>query len=160
MQMRHILLLFGLFGFCLGVVSGQSNEKSMMKNGDKVKFEKKIINPKEMQLSPAYSQAISVVGGRTVYVSGQIPLNKKGELIGKEDLRKQTEQVFENMKIVLNDAGANFTDVVKITYFIKDLSPTMLPIIREVRGKYISNDSPLPASSLIGVQSLFRAGMS
>lgn len=138
------------------MVWGQSKEKIVDKKGTKSKIEKKFINPREMPVSPAYSQAVSVKGGRTIYVSGQIALNEKGELVGQGDLRKQTEKVFENMKIVLNNSGANFSDVVKITYFIKDFNPSMLPVIREVRSQFFPTESPLPASSLMGVQSLFR----
>jgi reactive intermediate/imine deaminase len=147
-------LMFLLILAVPSIVFSQTDNK--VKREKTKKMDKKFINPKDLPVSPAYSQAVSVTGGQTIYISGQIPLNSKGELVGKGDLRAQTQQVFENMKIVLAASGASFSDVVKISYFIKNFKSSDLGIIREVRSQYLPKESPLPASSLIGVESLFR----
>lgn len=155
-RLKGAIVLISVFGPGLGVVLGQSNVKTSKRDRRDVKVSRKFINPKGVDKPAAYSHAVSVKGGRTIYISGQIPMNEKGELVGAGDLKKQAEQIFENMKNVLKALGADFSDVVKISYFIKNFDPSMLAIIRDVRGQYYPKDKPLPASSLIGVQTLFR----
>lgn len=118
--------------------------------------EKQVINPDGLFKSPSYSQAVSVTGGRTVYISGQVSLNANGELVGPGDIRAQTIQAFENMKAVLAASGATFGDVVKFSYFVKNFDPTEIAVIRSVRDSYLPKGQPPPASTLVGVQSLFR----
>lgn len=67
-----------------------------------------------------YSHAI-VVGGnyRTLYIGGQNAINENGELIGKNDLKKQTEQVLINIEKILNEAGANFENIIKFNIYIR-----------------------------------------
>lgn len=114
---------------------------------------KQFINPEGLSKSPAYSQAVSVGGGKTVYISGQVALDSAGEIVGKDDLSVQTEKVFENLKLVLEAVGATFNDIVKANYYVKNFQPEHLPIIREIRGRYLPKENP-PASTLVGVQFL------
>ncbi len=67
-----------------------------------------------------YSQAIAA-SGRFVFLSGSIPLNAKGELVG-DDVAAQTEQVFANIDAILASAGASLADVVKTTVYLKDMN--------------------------------------
>jgi enamine deaminase RidA (YjgF/YER057c/UK114 family) len=78
-----------------------------------------------------------------------------GQLVGKGDLKAQTEQVFANLKTALAASGATFNDVVKITWYVKGYKPDDLPILRGIRDKYVNIASP-PASTLVGVASLFQ----
>jgi reactive intermediate/imine deaminase len=118
-------------------------------------MDKRFINPDGMANSPSYSQAVAVPSGQTLYVSGQVPLNAQGEVVGQGDLEAQTRQVFENIRLVLGAAGASFSDVVKATYYVKNFHPSMLPAIRAVRAQYFTGANP-PGSTLVGVQSLFH----
>ena len=63
-----------------------------------------------------YSQAVRVETGDAVWihVSGQIAIDREGNLVGAGDLRAQTRQVFENLKAILEANGATFADAVKI----------------------------------------------
>lgn len=89
-----------------------------------------------------------VRGGRTVYISGQIALDASGNLVGKGDLRAQTRQVFENLKIALAAAGATFKDVIKInTYCADSVDDTGIALILEVRSRYLNQQNP-PAARL------------
>ena len=90
-----------------------------------------------------------------IFVSGQVALNKQLEVVGKGDLRAQTTQVFENLKVALVAAGATFADVVKMNIYVPNYKPTDVPVIREVRSKYVSKEKP-PAATLVGVQALVR----
>ncbi|MBW4580402.1 MAG: RidA family protein [Tildeniella nuda ZEHNDER 1965/U140] len=68
-----------------------------------------------------YNQAI-VASGRFIFVAGQIPLSPTtGEIVGA-DVAAQTEQVFANLKAILDAGGATLTDVAKTTVFLKDMN--------------------------------------
>jgi enamine deaminase RidA (YjgF/YER057c/UK114 family) len=115
--------------------------------------EKRYIYPEGLMRPPTYTPVVAARGGRTIYVSGQVPVNEKGELIGKGDLLAQTEQAFRNVDIALKGAGATFADVVKITTFVVGYKPEHRSIMHQVRSKYVAKDS-MPASTLLGVQAL------
>ena len=108
-------------------------------------------------LSPAngYSHVVVTQPGKMVFIAGQVANNRQGQLVGKDDLKAQTIQVFENLKTALASAGANFDDVVKITWYIKAYKPEYLSTLREVRNEYVNKAHP-PASTLVGVASLFQ----
>ncbi len=105
-----------------------------------------------------YSHVVSTSGGRTVYVAGQIAMDKDGSVVGVGDLRAQTTQVFENVKAALAAAGATLSDVVKQNTYIVNLNAEALPVIREVRGQYFPAENP-PASTLVGVTALAFADL-
>jgi enamine deaminase RidA (YjgF/YER057c/UK114 family) len=115
----------------------------------------KFINPEGLSKPTGYTHVVVTSGERTVYIAGQVALNAKGELVGKNDLKAQTEQVFENLKTALMAAGCTFKDVVKITTYVVNYKPEVVPGIREIRSKYFSSENP-PASTLVGVQALAR----
>jgi enamine deaminase RidA (YjgF/YER057c/UK114 family) len=148
--MKAFLILLFLAAVPLPAAFGQTKDKKQTQP------DKRFINPDGVSKPIGYTHAISVGGGRTIFLSGQVALNSKGELVGPGDLREQTIQAFENMRLVLAAAGATFSNVVKISYFVKDYTPAKVPIIREVRDQYLPKDQPSPASTLVGVQSLFR----
>jgi enamine deaminase RidA (YjgF/YER057c/UK114 family) len=84
-----------------------------MQSDDQVKF----INPETMPAPFGYTNVVEVRNGRTVYVSGQVALNKVGHVVGLGDLAMQTKQVFENIKSALEAVEVGFKDVVKLTFF-------------------------------------------
>jgi enamine deaminase RidA (YjgF/YER057c/UK114 family) len=100
-----------------------------------------------------YSHVVEARGGRTIYVAGQVALDRDGNVVGKGSLKAQTEQVFENLKARLEEAGATFNDVVKLNYYLTDASD--LQGLRDVRNRYLNTDNP-PASTLVVVKQLFR----
>jgi enamine deaminase RidA (YjgF/YER057c/UK114 family) len=114
------------------------------------------LNPKGLCPTFGWTHVVTSTGGRTIYVSGQVAVNERGEVVGKGDLRKQTQQAFENIKIALAAAGATFRDVVKTNLYVVGLRPEHVPILREVRSQYVSAEHP-PASTLVGVSSLVGA---
>lgn len=110
---------------------------------------KEFVNPK----SVGYSDATVVSGGKTIYISGQVPLNAAGAVVGKGDLKAQTIQVFENIQRILVQVGGSFGDVVKVNTYIVNCQPKDVAVFREVRKSYLSTSQP-PASTLVGVTSL------
>jgi 2-iminobutanoate/2-iminopropanoate deaminase len=90
---------------------------------------------------------------KMLVLSGQVALDVNGKLVGKGDVAKQTEQVFTNIKHIVEGAGGTMKDVIKLTYYIKDVSK--IQAVRDVRDKYINTKTP-PASTLVEVSKLFR----
>ena len=99
-----------------------------------------------------YSQAVRVETGDAVWihVSGQIAIDREGDLVGPGDLRAQTRQVFENLKAILEANGATFADAVKIGTYLTTLDD--LAAMREVRSEYLTSDPP--ASTAVQVVAL------
>ncbi|MFD4574743.1 Rid family hydrolase [Streptomyces sp. NPDC058417] len=91
--------------------------------------------------------------GRLVAVSGQLPLDAEGRLVGAGDPAAQARQVFDNLRRCLAAADADFDDVVKLTYFVTDIAH--LPAIRAARAAHIADDR-LPAASAVQVAALVR----
>jgi enamine deaminase RidA (YjgF/YER057c/UK114 family) len=114
---------------------------------------KQFINPPALNPTNGFTHVVTAPAGKTVYVSGQVSVNEKAEVVGKGDFRAQVEHTFVNLKAALTAAGATFDDVVKVTYFVVGLKPELVPHIREVRRKYLNAASP-PASTLVGVEAL------
>ncbi|MHB8837736.1 MAG: RidA family protein [Gemmatimonadaceae bacterium] len=115
----------------------------------------RFVNPPALPPSRGYSQLVEIpAGSRLVVLSGQVPLDSAGQLVGGADFRAQATRVFENLKAGLAAAGASFKDVVKITYYVLDVGPN-LATLREVRDLYVDTAAP-PASTLVGVRALFR----
>jgi 2-iminobutanoate/2-iminopropanoate deaminase len=106
--------------------------------------------------SPAgYTHAVVVSGGKMIFLSGQVGMNKQGEMIGKDDFRAQAAQVFANIKLALAAAGATPKDIVKLNYYVVGLNHDKLVALRDVRDQYVDKEHA-PASTLAGVQTLFR----
>jgi enamine deaminase RidA (YjgF/YER057c/UK114 family) len=114
------------------------------------------LNPPTLSPTSGWTHVVTVTGGKTIYVSGQVSVDARGEVVGKGDLRKQTQQAFENIKHALAAVGASFKDVVKTNLYVVGLKPEQVPVIREVRSRYVSAEHP-PASTLVGVSALVGA---
>ncbi|MFC2948999.1 RidA family protein [Virgibacillus sediminis] len=94
-----------------------------------------------------YSQAIEA--GDFVYVSGQIPINPAtGEIA--EGIENQTKQVLENLKAILTEAGADFSQVVKFTIFLDSMED--FATVNDIYGSYLSE--PYPARATVEVSRL------
>jgi 2-iminobutanoate/2-iminopropanoate deaminase len=96
-----------------------------------------------------YSHAVAA--GPFVFVSGQIPINRQGEMVAG-DIVVQTVQVMENLKAILATAGLSLADVVKTTVFLKDMAD--FAEMNRVYGEFFP-DNP-PARSTLQVAGLAR----
>lgn len=85
-----------------------------------------------------YSQA--VIHNGLAYLSGQIPLDPASGALAPGDIANQTERVLENIKAVLEAAGASLGSVLKTTVFLKDMGD--FPKMNEVYGRYFTEDPP------------------
>ena len=106
-------------------------------------------------LAPPISHYCDAVRwGDTLYISGIPPLDVKGRVVS-DDPAAQARQVFENMKLVLDAAGATFADVLKVTVYLTDVNDRTK--INPVRQAYFG--AARPASTLIGINELAIPGM-
>src|SRR5690349_379937 len=103
--MKNILLTLAVI-FC-SLIAGAQNQ---------------YVNPDGLSKPSGYTHVVVTHPGKLVFVSGQVANNGKGELVGKDDLRAQTKQIFENLKTALAAAGGSLDDVVKITWYVKGYS--------------------------------------
>ena len=114
------------------------------------------LNPPGLNPTNGWTQVVVSTGGKTIYVSGQVSVDERGQTVAKGDLKGQTEKTFANLQVALKAAGAGFGDVVKMNLYVVGLRPEQVPLIREVRGRYINKENP-PASTLVGVSALVGA---
>jgi reactive intermediate/imine deaminase len=119
-------------------------------------MEKRQTNPWTWQDALGFSQAWRVDGaGSFVFVAGQGPISADGELVGSGDFEAQVRQTFENLRTVLEQAGASLESVVKLTVFLTDIGT--LREFGRVRNEFLPG--PPPASSALQVTALAVPGM-
>ena len=112
-------------------------------------MEKNIINTSN---APApigpYSQAVQA--GNFLFISGQVAINPATGNIDATDVAGEAEQVMQNLKAVLNEAKFDFSQVVKTTIFLSDMS--LFGTVNEVYGKYFTGN--FPARETVAVKGL------
>ncbi|MBS1632518.1 MAG: RidA family protein [Bacteroidetes bacterium] len=136
-----------LFCFLLLIsISGFSQSESTL-----VTFE----NPTSVAKPKGYSHAAVVDLGncKMVVLSGEVPFDKQGNLIGAGDMKKQAEQVFRNIQNILTDLGGTMDNVIKLGFYITDVS--QIQAIRDATAQFINLKNP-PTSILVEVNKLFR----
>lgn len=97
-----------------------------------------------------YSQAVKV--GKTVYMSGQIPLVPETMEMVEGNIEMQIRRVFDNLQAVARAAGGDLSDIAKLNIFLCDLGH--FSIVNEVMAEYFTE--PYPARAAVGVAALPR----
>ena len=119
-------------------------------------MEKRQINPWSWQDRAGFSQGWRVDGAQSlVLVSGQGAVSPDGELVGAGDFEAQVRQTYENMRAVLEQAGASPEAVVKLTVYLTDIAN-----LREhgrIKSEFFAG--PQPASTAVQVGALALPGM-
>jgi reactive intermediate/imine deaminase len=104
-------------------------------------------------LAPPISHYCDAVRfGDLLFISGLVGVDAAGKVVGEGDAARQTRQIFDNMKKVLDAAGASFADVLKVTVFMTNIDDR--PAINPVRQEFFG--SARPASTLVEVRRLVR----
>jgi len=114
---------------------------------------KEIDVPGQAEPISHYAHAVRAEGP-LLFVSGVVPVDGEGRLVGGEDVVEQARAVFSNLEAVLAAGGASFADVVKVTIFLTDVDdrPRINPLRQEVFG------ATRPASTLVEVSRLAIEG--
>jgi enamine deaminase RidA (YjgF/YER057c/UK114 family) len=95
-----------------------------------------------------FSDAVSF--GGMLFISGVVPIDKDGHLVGKGNISQQAEQVFANIGTVLSSVGAGFGSLLKITIFLTSVADRQA--VDQVRRRMFGESRP--GSTLIGVNEL------
>lgn len=95
-----------------------------------------------------YSQAVKT--GGMLFISGQVAIKPGTSELITDNVQKETEQVMNNLKAILSDAGLGFEHVIKTTIFLKDMS--LFVSVNEVYGKFFKSD--FPARETVAVKGL------
>ena len=114
---------------------------------------KQHLKPSGLHNNPAYSHVVVASGARTIYISGQVATDEEGRVVGEGDIAAQTTQVMQHLGSALKAAGANYSDIVKITTYVVGYKPELRPIIGKARSAFFDGLEP-PASTLVGVSAL------
>jgi len=104
----------------------------------------------------AYSHGYKVDVGDSsiIFTTGQIAMDKDGNVLYPDDPAKQAEFIYESLEKILNEAGASLDDVIKTTVFVTDMDD--FAEISKVRNKYFKNAEP--ASTLVEISRLVKEG--
>jgi len=103
---------------------------------------------------PLSHYADAVRAGDLLFVSGIVPVDADGRLVGRDDVVAQATHVFENLRLVLSAAEATPRDVVKVTVFLTDVDDR--PLINPVRQAFFGDARP--ASTLVEISRLAVPG--
>jgi enamine deaminase RidA (YjgF/YER057c/UK114 family) len=119
-------------------------------------MEIKHINPPDSYDSlntRGYTQVVTASGfGKLIIISGQLPLDQDNKLIGEGDIEAQTRACYENLRRALRAAGADFSNVIRMTTYVTDLV-NQAKGIRKVRAEIFGTTTP-PASTMIEIPML------
>lgn len=116
---------------------------------------KTIVNPDVLGPPQGYANGIVVEGGRWLFLAGQTGMDATGHIVAPDDLVAQFTQALANLRVVVEAAGGQMTDIVKLTLFVTDKADyaAQRQVIgaryREFFGRYY------PAMTLVEVKSLF-----
>ncbi len=108
----------------------------------------KILELKSVHPTIGYSHVAKA--GNTLYIAGQIANDIDGNLVGPGDIERQARQVFTNLKNILEEAGGNLSDLVKMTTFLTHYD--FIKGYRKVRSEWLTE--PFPPNTLLIIESL------
>lgn len=142
-KLKSVLLFISLISLTQSIFSQTDSSAFRLQNFSSV------ASPK------GYSHAAIVDLGKSnmIILSGQVPIDKNGNLVGKNDFSKQAEQVFKNIKNIMSELGGTMSNVVKIGIYVVNMKD--IQALRNVRDKYIDLKNP-PTSTLVEVSKLYR----
>ena len=113
------------------------------------------VNPDALMKPVGFSHGFEAQAGKTLYIAGQVALDKAGHVIGKGDLVAQFRQVCENLKALVASRGGQMNDIVKLTIYVlskaeyKARAREIGGVYREYFGKHF------PAMTLVEVKGLY-----
>ncbi|MGH2542412.1 MAG: RidA family protein [Ardenticatenaceae bacterium] len=121
-------------------------------------MEKQIINPPELAPPRGFNHGILVSGGRLLFLAGQDASDGEGRIVAPGDLVAQFEQILSNLRAVVEAAGGQMQDIVKLTIFVadRDAYRVNLPLLGEIYRRYFGRY--YPAMALLEISGFFQEG--
>lgn len=116
---------------------------------------KENVNPAALYASVqmGFSHAVKSDGKVTIHCSGQVAWDKDNNLVGAGDVGAQARQALKNLKVVLEEAGAQVSDIVRLRTYVVNHNPALLEPVGQAIGEFYGDVLPA-ANTWIGVQSL------
>jgi len=114
------------------------------------------IYPEDLRRPPTYAPVVRATGGATVYISGQVPVDANGDLVGEGDFAAQARQVFSNLRLALRAVGGDFSNVARMTTYVVNYTPELREALGAARSEAMGDARA--ASTLVGVQALAVPG--
>ncbi|HTR20396.1 MAG TPA: RidA family protein [Gemmatimonadales bacterium] len=114
------------------------------------------INPGTLPSLQGFSHAVKI--GPVIYISGEIPVDSTGALIGGADVKAQMQQALRNLLFVVHIAGARPNDVAKLTIHVVGLDSTRARQVHEAVAE-VFTPRYQPAGVIVGVQTLPHEGV-
>ena len=111
---------------------------------------KQIINPPQMPAPRGYSYAVKK-SGTPVFISGQVAIDGQGKLVGENDATAQVEQVFRNLRTVVEASGGTLDDIVNLHIYVTDAA--YRPAVVAARDRHFKAGQ-YPASTYLVVSGL------
>jgi len=99
-----------------------------------------------------YSQAVKV--DNTIYLSGQVSHDDKGNIVGRGDMETQMRQAYENIKKVLAQYGATMDNVVDEVLFVTDMDAAFAARVKCKQEVFSGNNNPVLTSTIVQIQRL------
>jgi enamine deaminase RidA (YjgF/YER057c/UK114 family) len=113
------------------------------------------LNPTSLPKPAGFAHGFEVQGGKTIYMSGQVAMDKEGHVVGKGDLVAQFRQACDNLKAIVTARAGQMNDIVKLTIFVlskteyKARGREIGAVYREYFGRHY------PAMTLVEVRGLY-----
>ena len=113
------------------------------------------VNPPTLAKPAGFSHGFEVQGGKTLYIAGQVAVDKEGRVVGKGDLVAQFRQVCENLKAVVLARAGQMNDIAKLTIYVlskgeyQSRARDIGAVYREYFGRHY------PAITLVEVKGLY-----
>ncbi len=118
---------------------------------------KKIINPWTWQDKFGFVQANQIAGPKKVlFCAGQVSVDENGNLIHAGDMKEQINQIFNNLEAILKQSDMELQDISRIIYYTTDVTKFVEAETAQVLLTHLEKGNCRPATSLIGVASLFH----
>lgn len=116
---------------------------------------KSSVMPSQLPPGPAERTVYSygVRAGDTLHISGMVAFDAEATIVGEGDVEKQTEQVFQNMRAVVEEAGGTMADIVSTTTYLVDVADA--PVVNAARARHFTGEV-LPTHTVVGVAALAR----
>jgi reactive intermediate/imine deaminase len=112
----------------------------------------RVTSGKKWETEVAFSQCFRCEAGPLLYISGQVSIDAAGQVVGHGDLTAQTRTAFSNIRDLLAAGGSTMEDVIKLTYFVTDMSKWSE--VQNVRAEFFPSHHP--ASTTVEVSRLFK----
>lgn len=104
--------------------------------------------------SYSHGYKVDLGNAEVIFTTGQIALDKNGEVVSPNDVSAQAEFIFQSLEKILSKAGSSLDDAVKATIYVTDMND--FAKISQVRNKYFKNSEPV--STLVEVRKLVKDG--